>query len=385
VIAEVVDSGESVLPRLRVAVEAGCPYDLVLVDALMPGKDGFTVIDEINSDPTLNSTTLLMLSSADRSAFTERVKALHVDGYLQKPVARRELFDVMCRACFGPDGKKAEPGTRAIVPTPLRVLVVEDLPANQKFVQAILQKRGHSVSLANNGREALEKMYGMVFDIVLMDVQMPTLDGYQATMAIRQLEDPIAANTAIIAMTAHAMRGDAQKCLEAGMNDYISKPLDSTRLVQLVERWGRTRATPLAAGNPAQPSASRDPDSDVSDVSDVAPTPVKVADFESALARLDGNQRLLADMIGFFREDVPELLNSLDAGIAEGDAPRVKRAAHSIKGLAASFDAERVTSQALQIEKLAEIPRLQEIPPLLPNLRQAISELETAFTQFEAT
>jgi CheY-like chemotaxis protein/HPt (histidine-containing phosphotransfer) domain-containing protein len=378
---ESLDNGETALHHLRRAADVGQPYHMVLVDALMPGKDGFSVIEEINEDPDLVSTTVLMLSSADRSTFYDRTKNLAICGYLDKPVARRELLEVMCAARFGTKSKN-KPPTESIMTASLNVLVVEDTPANQKVVKAILRKRGHSVSLANNGREAIDKVRVEPFDVVLMDVQMPTVDGYQATAAIREMDGSMA-KIPIIAMTAHAMKGDANRCFQAGMNDYISKPINSTRLIQLVEQWGNRESIESETSNPTNPNRECFEEGTTVLKSD-ANADGRTADFDLALARLDGNRKLLADMIGFFREDAPQLLNEIESAIAHGDVARVKRAAHSMKGLAASFEAERVISHARKIERLAETAQLEEITASLSDFRAAISELEAAFVEFES-
>ena len=362
--------GDAALNRLRIASRSTAPYDIVLVDALMPGKDGFAVAEEINNDPHLMPTTVLMLSSADRSTFNDRAKNLSVDGYLDKPVNRRELLEVI-GVSLNAEASAGSTSDTMSVPPSLKVLVAEDTPANQKVVLAILRKRGHNVTLANNGREVIDKLDTESFDVVLMDVQMPTVDGYQATAAIREIKDSPVSQIPIIAMTAHAMKGDAEKCFEVGMNDYISKPIDSKRLVQLVEQWGASELCEprLVESNDEEPSPDR-PRQALG----------KVADFEAALARLDGNRQLLMDMIDFFREDVPKLMKAIEAGLSSGDAARIRRAAHSIKGLAAGFDAERVSGRALEIEHLAADDQLDEIPRRLRDLRELIVELETAFT-----
>lgn len=368
--------GDTALNRLRIASEAETPYDIVFVDALMPGKDGFSVTEEINKDRQLKPTTVLMLSSADRSTFNDRAKNLAIDGFLDKPVNRRELLEVMSVnvASETQDGNASD---KSIVPASLKVLVAEDTPANQKVVQAILRKRGHVVILVNNGREAIDKLCTESFDVVLMDVQMPTVDGYQATAAIREMKDSPSANIPIIAMTAHAMKGDAEKCFEVGMNDYIPKPIDSKRLIQLVEQWG--------GAEPSEPHGSPMLFKDDTPIAEPEETINKVADFDSALSRLDGNRRLLMDMIGFFQEDVPKLIQTIQSGLSAGDAVQIKRAAHSVKGLAAGFDAELVVRKALEIEQLAAVGQLDEIPQHLPELSKRIVELEGAFAEFEGS
>ena len=191
---DAVDSGELALGRMRTACKSNQPYDVVLVDALMPGTDGYSVIKEINADEQLESTNVLMLSSADRSTFADRAEGLNINGYLDKPVTRRELLEVLSVVKFGSETVDNQGSSVAVIPQALRVLVAEDTPANQKVVQAILRKRGHSTTLVRNGREAIEKLATEQFDVVLMDIQMPTMDGHQATMAIRQLDQTDRAN-----------------------------------------------------------------------------------------------------------------------------------------------------------------------------------------------
>ena len=367
---ESLDSGDAAIQRIRMAARANTPYDIVIVDALMPGVDGFTVVEKLNADEELASTTVLMISSADRSAFAERLGTLSIDGYLDKPVTRRDLLQVLgSMAVGGSTSEDLDEDADPISPS-FRILVVEDIPANQKVVQTILKKRGHMPTVANNGREALEKLAVEGFDVVLMDVQMPTVDGYQATLAIRENEatDPALGRVPIIAMTAHAMKGDADKCYDAGMDDYISKPIDSRRLVELVEKWGAGSAGERSEQEPtARPPAQ--------------PT-TRVANFEVALTRLDNNQQLLRDMIDFFREDTPQLLTSISAGTVQRDAALVRRSAHSIKGLASSFEANTVSELAMEIEVLASNAAWNDVPRRLESLRAAIADLENAFNTY---
>ena len=367
-----VDSGDSAISKMQIAAEAKQPYDIVLVDALMPGTDGFSVIDKINSDEQLESTTVLMLSSADRSTFADRAKDLDIDGFLDKPVTRRDLLEVLSVVSFGSDVNDEDDSSVAAIPQSLSVLVAEDTPANQKVVQAILRKRGHSITLANNGREAIDKLAVESFNVVLMDIQMPTMDGYQATNAIRQMEDASRANVPIIAMTAHAMKGDADKCIEHGMNDYISKPIDSRRLIELVEDWGDNISPVGEAANDTSTSAATEDK-----------TEPKTADFQIALERLDGNAQLLRDMIQFFREDSPGLLKQIEDGWNNNDPQTTKRAAHSIKGLAASFEAELVSEIAFEIEAAAENGDLARVEERLKQLHVAVNDLERAFAEHE--
>lgn len=368
---EVAESGDSAISKMRLASKANQPFDVVLVDALMPGMDGFSVVEEINRCEQLQTTAVLMLSSADRSTFADRLANLHVDCYLDKPVARRELLDVLSYVSFGSDkGDEIESSLSAISQS-LKVLLVEDTPANQKVVQAILRKRGHKITLANNGREAIDKLEVESFDVVLMDIQMPTVDGYQATATIRQMEDPERAGVPIIAMTAHAMKGDAGRCIEQGMNDYISKPIDSRRLIELVELWGASSSENGDTGGTDSEMPSK-----------LESGTRKVADFDNALKRMDGNRQLLNDLIDFLRADMPELIAKIEIGVASEDVPSVRRAAHSIKGLAANFDAERVMELAVSIEAAAANGNLEIGIAQLNSLRTAVAELERVLEEY---
>lgn len=374
---EALDSGDGAINKLRMAAQANDPYDIVIVDALMPGIDGFTVIEEINKNTELKSTTVLMLSSADRSTFMDRAKGLDIDGFLDKPVARRDLLEILSVLTFGSESEDQSNQAISTIPASRRVLVVEDTPANQKVVQAMLRKRGHNVSIANNGREAIDKLAIESFDVVLMDVQMPTMDGYQATAMIRESGDEATASVPIIAMTAHAMKGDADRCIEAGMNDYISKPIDSHRLIELVETW--SDATPEGFAELRAP----EPVAEASSATTGEFGQGTIADFDAALARLDGNRKLLRDMIGFFQEDVPKLVDEMEAALERNDFPLAKRSAHSIKGLAASFEAQRIVGFALMIETLAESGEKASVK-LVQSLKDTIAELEQAFAEFES-
>ena len=367
---ESVGDGGSAIRRLAAAAQQQTPYDVVIVDALMPGVDGFEVLEALNGLTGTDTMSVLMLSSADRSAFADKLKSLRIDRYLEKPISYSELLEVLCQDSSEERKPDAAEQTTS-VPRALEVLVVEDTPANQKVVQALLRKRGHHTTLSNNGREAIDKLLAAPFDVVLMDIQMPMVDGYQATAAIREMEDASRANVPIIAMTANAMKGDADRCLKAGMNDYIPKPITFSRLIELVEHWGDATARTHVAESPDIPPS---PSTDSSTL--------EIADFDAGLQRLDGNRQLMCDMIGFFREDVPQLVEEIEHAISCGDLGTAKRCAHSIKGLAQSFDALRVSETARSMEDLASRGSVAGMPRFLASLKQYIEELDLAFAAY---
>ena len=225
---------------------------------------------------------------------------------------------------------------------------------------------------AGNGREAVDLFHQGEFDVILMDVQMPSMDGFQATDAIRKYEEDhqTASRIPIIAMTAHAMVGDRHRCLAAGMDDYISKPISIRRLIELVESHGQEgprlrlqrNGKPISATGPAKSRLS----------------PTEIADImslENSLRRLDGDKSLLIDLIGFYLEDYPSLLVRIDAAAAKNDAASLERAAHSMKGLVANFDAALAKEAAQQLETSAKQRDIAEVSGLIESLKQAADEL----------
>ena len=358
----IVDNGNDALAELRNRSRNDDQrVPLILVDALMPNVDGFTFIETAREQGILEGSTVLMLSSADRQVFQERCDELDIAAYLEKPVSQSDLFDALMTALRGPELDRQSVSGIQQSDRALRVLLVEDTPANQKVVNAILNKRGHQVSIAGNGRDAVDLMQREQFDVVLMDVQMPTMDGFQATEAIRRFEDE-RAEIPIIAMTAHAMRGDRERCLEAGMDDYISKPIDAKQLIELIDRH---TAGHTIEETPAPPSPTTEANSRIN--------------RHGALQRLGGDVDLLADMIGFFIEDVPALLETARNTLESEDLPELRRAAHSIKGLAANLGAATAIDSARAVEDAAKVNDLRRARDLMPRM-----ELEIGLLLLEA-
>ncbi len=246
--------GAAALDELRRAAAAGAPYPLVLLDVMMPEVDGFAVAEEIRRRPELTGATVLMLSSSDRRGDVARCRELGLARYLIKPVKQSELLDAIL-AALGPSAREAapvppaepQPAKPGAAARPLRVLLAEDNAVNQRLAIRLLEKRGHTVVVAGNGREAVEALAREAFDVVLMDVQMPVMGGLEATAAIRARERAGGGHTPIFAMTAHAMTGDRERCLEAGMDDYLTKPIQSRALTEALDRLA-----PRSSGTPAE-------------------------------------------------------------------------------------------------------------------------------------
>ncbi|MEE8583838.1 MAG: response regulator [Acidobacteriota bacterium] len=239
----VADRGVKALAALRSAVEQKCPYQVVILDAQLPVLDGFEVAARIRSEARLASTTLVMLTSSAQRGDAARCRELGVDAYLTKPLIQSDLLDAIRTALSRGRARRQEAPPELITRHSLResrphldVLLAEDNAINQKLALRLLEKRGHRVTLANNGKEALERFRQGKFDVILMDVQMPVMDGLAATESIREMEAGHGSRIPIIAMTALAMTGDRDRCLAAGMDDYVSKPIKPTTLYETIER-----------------------------------------------------------------------------------------------------------------------------------------------------
>jgi signal transduction histidine kinase/DNA-binding response OmpR family regulator len=243
-----VESGAQAIVMLREAQGLGRAYPLILLDAQMPEMDGFAFAEVVRRNPGWNGATIMMLSSAGQRGDARRCRELGVAAYLTKPVRQGELLDAILTAL----GTKPSPQAAPVLVTRhslrensahLRILLVEDNSVNQVFALRLLEKAGHTVALAGNGREALAVLEKQSCDLVLMDVQMPEMDGFEATAAIRAKEQGTRNHLRIIAMTAHAMVGDKERCLEAGMDDYISKPIRREELAELLKRYSPVDVT----------------------------------------------------------------------------------------------------------------------------------------------
>jgi CheY-like chemotaxis protein len=228
------------LAKLHQASASGRPFKVVIANSLLPGIDGFTLAAWIRDRPGLAGSTILMLSPIDRPGVVKECQELGA-GYVEKPISQSDLLGAISAAL----GRPTRPAQARVANTfdaitpaarPLRVLLAEDTPANRKLIAMLLQKRGHNVEMAADGRLALDLLHQQHFDAVLMDVQMPRMDGFQATAAIRKLADPTKARVPIIAMTAYALKGDQERCLAAGMDAYVSKPIRAEEIIETLER-----------------------------------------------------------------------------------------------------------------------------------------------------
>jgi PAS domain S-box-containing protein len=359
----VVAGAADALDELRRASAAGEPFALVLLDAMMPGVDGFTLADQIKQSPDLAGAVLLMLSSAGRAEDAARCESLGIALYMTKPVKQSELLDAILTARH-----EVAPGEERRAPVasgarPLRVLLAEDNLVNQRLAVRLLEKAGHTVTVVGTGREAVEALGREAFDVVLMDVQMPEMGGFEATAAIRARERDNGQHVPIIAMTAHAMRGDRERCLGAGMDDYVGKPV---RAQDLVEALART--VPSGADGAPRPPA--------------APAPPADLDEADLLDRVGGDRALLREMVRLFLDTYPPSLAEVREAVARRDAEALHRAAHTFKGMVGHFGARAAVEAALRLEVMGRDGELGDaeqayaaLAAALENLRPALARL----------
>ncbi|MBI5760084.1 MAG: response regulator [Planctomycetales bacterium] len=367
-----VASGAEALAELERQRQSGEKYSLVLLDSMMPEMDGFAVAKRIMQDAALRGQTVMMLSSADRQGDAARCREVGLAAYLVKPVRRSALLDAMLTAL----GTQAQEDVTLRPPTPqplpassrtLRILLAEDNIVNQKLATRLLEKRGHAVTVASNGRVAIDTWAREPFDVVLMDVQMPEIDGFAATAEIRARESGTARHTPIVAMTAHAMKGDEERCLAAGMNGYVSKPLQAQELFAAVERLANGGDSTEPVASPQQTTAGVDPD-----------TTAFRFDKAAAMRRVDQDEELLRELIQEFQKDCPRLLNDIRRSVAARDTDTLRRAAHTLRGSVGTFGTCLVCDLALKLETAARNDCLDGCEHDLSQLESAIEQLGPA-------
>jgi CheY-like chemotaxis protein/HPt (histidine-containing phosphotransfer) domain-containing protein len=357
------------LPDVLVWAEAsGEPIHLVVMDSHLPEGGGFELARTIRTRPLTHPPRILILTSGEGDAWGG---SDHIDPTmicLEKPFKQSELLEaiqtVLGHAMVHPNEAQREQGINT-PGRPLRILLAEDHPVNQELVLGILGIEGHEVTLAKNGREAIEVLQNGKFDIVLMDVQMPEMDGYQATAAIRALERHTGRHIPVIAMTAHAMKGDREKCLAAGMDDYISKPIRVANLQKVL------RSVQLDEREPACIVTAEVPPSEV--LREDSP---EFYDKDEARRQCLGNDALLKRVVQSFLDSIPLSRQVLRTAAANGDLNALAKAAHALKGAAGSIVAKRCHKAALAVERTAKDGNLERSKKVLEILWQELDTLE---------
>ncbi len=360
----VVANGDEALVELQRAAQAGQPYGLTILDVQMPGMDGFTLAERLREHPEYVGATVMMLTSEGQRGDAARCRELGISGYLMKPVSQSELLDAMMTALGEPLQQDRPLITRHSLRETrqkLSLLLAEDNAVNQMLAVRVLEKMGHTVTVANNGQEALTHWQTTTFDAILMDVDMPVMNGYAATRRIRELEKDTGKHTRIIAMTAHAMAGAREECLRHGMDGYLTKPIDTDAL------WHELDSLAQGAVN--------------NEATIVSPAgQAVVADFGKARQTMDDNQELFEEIVRLFLQDAPPHIQKIKDGLAQGDADAVRHSAHALKGMVGIFAAERSLQAAAKVEQLAGKSGLED---LVADLEASLADLEAAIRAYQ--
>ena len=362
-----VDGGPAGLEALRSAAEANDPFQLILLDVMMPDMDGFAVLEQIHQEPAIDHPAILMLSSADRPGDIARARERGASAYLIKPVRASELLDMIVTALRLPTetsevGVGVTPHESSILPggKVLRVLVCEDNVVNQLLAVRILQNAGHHVETANNGQEAVDRVCRESFDLVLMDVQMPVLDGFEATAKIRQWELGTDRHIPIVATTAHAFKGDRERCLDAGMDDYVTKPVRNLELFAAIASALKNKKpaqipldTDNSAANPSKNNPQTVDKPGQKSIMSSHSEPVVSGDNTSD-DPLAGDPELRKELAVMFLQVCPELLTEIRTAISQHDGPSLRFAAHTLKGSAGVFKVQPAFDSALRMEHIGK-------------------------------
>jgi CheY-like chemotaxis protein/HPt (histidine-containing phosphotransfer) domain-containing protein len=377
---------------LRISITDDEQINLVLSDLNMPEMNGFDLAREIRSIESLESMPIIIISSHGNPGDGKTCRDIGIAGYLTKPISERELrialesvlgtslgsetgreFDLVTKYT-GTEGDRKE----------FHILLAEDYPTNQEIAKTHLERAGYHVDVAENGKVAVEAFKRNHYDLILMDIQMPVMDGYQATKSIREIELALAATgfvhsprtahrVPIIAMTAHAMQEYKELCLEAGMDDFLSKPLTRKELLAMVAIWVSESSKLASQTGTAFLNPLSEPFLDSPPV--IALDPGKPIDLERAIDEFEGDKDLLSEVIAGFTEKVIEQIGSIRAALSCGDAETVRREAHSIKGGAAGLTAGNLSKVAFDLESKGKSEELSGGGEILDDLEREFNVL----------
>jgi CheY-like chemotaxis protein/HPt (histidine-containing phosphotransfer) domain-containing protein len=330
---------------------------LALLDMQMAGMDGLELAVRLHAIPGLSRLPTFLLSSVGERPERESMQAAGVTAYIAKPLNQSELLNAILGVVAVESSLKMPAGTaqQAVAGASLRILLAEDNTINQRLAIRVLEKLGHAVTLVQNGVAAIEAWRHGSFDVVLMDLQMPLMDGLEATSRIRQEEDG-KRHTPIVAMTAHAMQGDRERCLDGGMDGYVSKPIMVDELQAEIARVTSGSVRTVAAASPVESER-------------------RAFDLDDALRRLQGDRELLREIAEIFQQEMEERLDDIGRAIQAADPVALSRAAHKLKGEAANFSARTVVQLAAELELLGELGNVGGARDLQPPLDRAVRQL----------
>jgi PAS domain S-box-containing protein len=361
-------SGEEAIADICQADKDGKPFEVIYMDWQMPGMDGIATSKKIKDQALSKQPNIIMVTGYGREEIMQQAEDVALEGFLVKPVNRSILFDATMQAFGKYSGMTRETRTdkdkdiEALKDIQgARILLAEDNEINQQVAQEILEQAGLLVEIANNGKEAVKMACNNKYDVILMDIQMPEMNGLDATRQIRQLESEIK-NIPIIAMTAHAMTGDREKSIEAGLNDHVTKPIDPDKLFSSLLKW-------VKPGDREIPERLKQKinDNEKTGNKKLLAT-ISGIDIKSGLSRVAGNQKLYIDLLNKFLRDFEDMVSQIQTSLDQNDLPLAQRQAHTLKGVAGNIGAQGVQTAAGAVESKVAKNDLTSIPTLLESL-----------------
>jgi len=374
-----VADGATALERLRQAQGAGSPYTFVLFNCQMPDMDGFALTRAIQAQPGLVALRLMMMSAVGQRGVQDTAAALGIAALLTKPIRQAQLYSCLVSALDRPVAHSPQPPDQPVrqmrqaLPAPIRVLVVEDNIVNQKVAVRMLEKFGCQVDVAANGKEAVDAVAVGVYHLCLMDCQMPKMDGFAATAVIREREAQTEKHLPIIAITANAMPGDRERCLAAGMDAYLSKPMKETELAAMLEQWGSTQADTAAPSKLVPAPISPPPiPSETPGINSVL-APETIATLQEMVDEKDPD--FCRNLVEIFVSDATALLDTLYTAAASGDAPLLARTAHTLKGSSSNIGAVKIAALCLELQTQGEAGNIEAATH---HVERLVAELDCA-------
>jgi CheY-like chemotaxis protein/HPt (histidine-containing phosphotransfer) domain-containing protein len=357
---DVVNNGRDAIEMIKREASRGTPYDLAITDLVMPGMDGIKLLEEVKKQSSLSHTKMMLCTGYDEKGLAEDAGKKGFAGYLTKPVQQSRLFNSIANVVLNrhviaePFASKAEPlGNIDLASDPsvqsLMILLADDNVVNQKVALAQLKKLGLKAVVVPNGRAAVEEVIRRNYALVLMDCQMPELDGFEATAAIRRAELSTGRHIPIIGLTAHAMEGDREKCIESGMDDYLSKPTSLQKLSKALRKWILGEA-----GN------------------NLVPVPIEEADYTRIL-----DDDVILELTPIFIDDTANCLKMLSDAVAKKDVEEIKSVVHQLKGSCAGVGATKMASICRQIEMMLKEDQSAEVESA--DLKRLVTSMKKSF------
>jgi len=359
---------EDIPAELRKAAESGSPYMLLLIDASLTGAARCVSI--VRSIPSLRDLSVIALTTVSPDGADDKMREVGVTTTLNKPILSSDLLSALqqrngaarSKASAAAGGKSAS-GSR-----PKRILLVEDHPVNQLVAEELLKRMGHTVTIAQDGQEAVDAYVAQAFDLVLMDIQMPVMDGFAATAAIRGIESGRGTHTPVVAMTAHALDGYREQCLAAGMDGYVSKPVRVPALLAVIEELDAKPGGQAEKGAPAPTKHNAPPDR-------------MAFDRTALLEQCMGNEDLVQRLISIFLETAPALLQEIEHAVSSSDGGALRRSAHTLKGASGSLCAHRMFDESRKLELLGKEDRFGDAAPHMEALKEELGLLEETLSK----